>query len=186
MESSSTGPASRCGPRGGASSVHSLRRRWYWALALIAVCVAGCASSSGASEANDSGVVQSPPSADEDPAWAEGPIDDREAPRGEAETSARPEDVRETKAERPRRLEEVFPGESITLDFRQTDIRRVIRIFRVKAKVDLVLTPEVEGRLTVRTEEIPIVDAFRAVLRAGNLTYELRDRAIVVRPGDSQ
>lgn len=186
MENSITGLAAKRALRGGALSVHSPRRRSFWAVALIAVYAAGCAGSSVESEANDSAVVQSPPSADEEPVWADGPIDDRRAPRDETETSDGSEAARNATAEQPRRLEEIFPGESITLDFRQTEIRRVMRIFRVKATVDLVLTSDVEGRLTVRTEEIPIVDAFRAVLRAGKLTYELRGRTIVVRPGDSQ
>lgn len=167
------------------------------AVFVAAMTIAGgassCATSSAAEpEETDRGAVGVPTEdeREERPVWAEGPIDDTTAEdrsdddstadRDTAESSRRPSEPRRPIRTQAEGLEGVFPDETVNLDFRKASIRRIFRIFQVKARLDLVLDSEVEGRLTVRTDETPIREAFEALLKAADLTYERRDDVVIV------
>lgn len=157
---------------------------------------AGCATPSHEESERTEGAIGAPEEENDEerPAWAEGPVDSqsderREEPGADGEEpgqrpAERPSDDRERRrrAAAADGLEGVFPDETVNLDFRKARIGRIFRIFKVKARIDLILDSSVKGRLTVSAEETPIEKAFRAVLAAADLTFERRDDVIVVEP----
>lgn len=120
----------------------------------------------------------------EEKPWKEGPVD------SESDRRERGRQTDEGKADRmgndarSRELGEVFPNKTIQLDFTNADVRRVFRVFREEARVNLVLGPDVEGRVTISTSEVQLADAFRAVVGAADLEWERTAGAILLKPAD--
>ena len=179
-----------------------------WTLLVAAFLVsgaAGCATAESSEEqpSDEQAVREAPSESDEPPVWAEGPVGSDRPPESvdeeDAEVAdeasekgderARQGEDRSRRRERrrrrsPRGLAGVFPDEQVTLDFRRARISRIMRIFTVKAKVNIVLADEVEGKMSVSMEETPIEEAFRAILQAAGLTFERRKGAVFVEPAE--
>lgn len=166
-------------------------RRLLVVLCALLLGMSSCASEPEKKEPEGS-VGAAPEERDEPPVWAEGPAYEKET-SDEAEEGASDKSTgdrsREAPAEKPRRsgttrqrLRGVFPSDTITLDFRNTSVRRVMRIFRAKAKIELVVKPEITDRITIETDEIPLIDAFLAVLEAADLTILRRENVVFIEP----
>ncbi len=65
-----------------------------------------------------------------------------------------------------------LPRDIVTLDFDNTDIRDVIRLLAVKAKVNIVFGPDVAGSLTLHLTDVPFNEAFRTALSMMKLTTD--------------
>lgn len=64
-------------------------------------------------------------------------------------------------------------GEAITLTAQDTDLRALLAALAEAAGVNLVVSPEVEGRVTVHLENVPARQALEAVIReSGNMIAE--------------
>ena len=173
-------------------------RRLLPIFALFVTCataVGGCATSSASESEPEPGAIGAPTDENDDerPVWAEGPVDDtterpEETSKAEESSKASPPPQkpsprrRQTDAPVPEGLDGVFPDETVSLDFRKATIGRILRVFKVKAHLDIVLSDEVVGRIAIRTDEVPLEEAFRAVLSAGDLTYERRESVLIVKP----
>lgn len=66
----------------------------------------------------------------------------------------------------------------ITLDFKDADIKTVLRVMSLKSKVNIVAGPEVQGVITIRLENVPWEKALEVVLRTYGYVYE-RDGNII-------
>jgi type IV pilus assembly protein PilQ len=77
--------------------------------------------------------------------------------------------VRSASAARPRRL---APGDRISLDVKDADIRDVLRSFGELAGVNVAIDPEVRGSVTVRLTYVRWEDALDVILRSNGLAAE--------------
>lgn len=148
-----------------------------WAVVWLLAGVA-CAQSTGATSP-DRPVGEPPEERDDSVAGLASEGDENGASGGKS--SAHVESDGESQ-EQAGTIDEIFPEERVTLDFRDAPVQRILRLFREKARAEIVVAPEVEGRVTVQMEEAPASEAFRAVLRAANLVCERRDEILLIRP----
>ena len=66
-----------------------------------------------------------------------------------------------------------FRGEPVTLDFRDADLRDVLRMLSEVSGLDFVLQPGVAGRVSLRLTETPWDQALEVILRSRGLDYLL-------------
>ncbi|MBL7070040.1 MAG: type IV pilus secretin PilQ [Candidatus Omnitrophica bacterium] len=72
------------------------------------------------------------------------------------------------------------PG-NVTLDFKDADIRNVLRLISYKARVNIVATPEVLGNVTIRLFDVPWEKALNTIVTAYGYGYEwLNNKVIMV------
>jgi type IV pilus assembly protein PilQ len=57
-----------------------------------------------------------------------------------------------------------LPRDPVTLDFDNTDVRDVIKLLAVKAKINIIYGPDVAGLLTLHLTDVPFNEAFRTVI----------------------
>ena len=78
--------------------------------------------------------------------------------------------------------EEAKKSETITLDFKEADIRDVLKIISYKSGVNIVPSPEVTGTVNVRISDVPWERALDVILKTYGYAYDKQDRIIVVAP----
>jgi type IV pilus assembly protein PilQ len=71
---------------------------------------------------------------------------------------------------------------NITLDFKEADIRNVLKIISYKSNVNIVTTPEVMGNITIRLVDVPWEKALDVILRTYGFGYERVGNIITVAP----
>ncbi|UCC95158.1 MAG: hypothetical protein JSW40_10205 [Candidatus Omnitrophota bacterium] len=74
-------------------------------------------------------------------------------------------------------IQEVTPGleGTISLDLKEIDIVEALKFLAIKAKINVVTTKQVAGRVTLKVEKTSIQDVFDVMLRANGLAYDVRD-----------
>jgi type IV pilus assembly protein PilQ len=75
-------------------------------------------------------------------------------------------------------------AQNVTLDFKDADIRNVLKIISYKAGVNIVTTPEVMGNVTIRLVDVPWENALDAIVKTYGFGYDKRDNIITVAPID--
>lgn len=68
----------------------------------------------------------------------------------------------------------------ISVDFKDADIRQVLRIIALKSGIDIVAGNDVEGLVTIKLTNIPWEQALDIILRTYSFTYERKGRIIRV------
>ncbi|MFZ5801189.1 MAG: type IV pilus secretin PilQ [Candidatus Omnitrophota bacterium] len=76
-------------------------------------------------------------------------------------------------------VETTTPG-NVTLDFRDADIRNVLRILSYKSGVNIVAGPDVSGLVTIQLNDIPWEDALKVILKTYGFGYERSGNVITV------
>lgn len=71
------------------------------------------------------------------------------------------------------------PG-NVTLDFREADIRNVLRILSYKSGVNIVPSPEVTGLVTIQLTDVPWEEALKVILETYGYGYDRRGNIMVV------
>ena len=66
-----------------------------------------------------------------------------------------------------------YTGEPISMDFQNTDLRAVLRVFAEVSGLNLVIDPSVQGEVNVALTQVPWDQAFAIILRANQLDYEV-------------
>lgn len=74
------------------------------------------------------------------------------------------------------------PVETITLDFKEADIRDVLKIISYKSGVNIVASPEVAGTVNVRISDVPWERALDVILKTYGYAYDKQDKIIMVAP----
>ncbi|RJO63974.1 MAG: type IV pilus secretin PilQ [Candidatus Omnitrophota bacterium] len=70
---------------------------------------------------------------------------------------------------------------NVTLDFKDADIRNVLKIISYKAGVNIVVTPDVVGNVNMRLVDVPWQNALDTIVKTYGFGYEwLNDRVIMV------
>ncbi len=72
------------------------------------------------------------------------------------------------------------PGERISLDLKDADLRDVLRSFGRLARLNLVIDPEVRGSVTVRLHDVRWEDALEVILRSNGLASVREDTLVRV------
>jgi len=76
---------------------------------------------------------------------------------------------------------EVAVSQNVTLDFKDADIRSVLKIISYKSGVNIVATPEVMGTVTIRLQDVPWEQALDTIVKTYGFGYEwLNDKVIMV------
>lgn len=76
---------------------------------------------------------------------------------------------------------EETPG-NITLDFKDADIRSVLKIISLKTGVNIVASPDVTGNVTIYLDDVPWEKALDVILKTYGFGYEKRTNVISVAP----
>ena len=72
--------------------------------------------------------------------------------------------------------------QKITLDFKDADIRNVLKVIAYKSGVNIVASPEVAGTVTIRLSDVPWLDALRTIVSIYGYGYEQRENIVTVAP----
>src|SRR2546427_2367385 len=73
-----------------------------------------------------------------------------------------------------------LPADRTTIDLRGADVQTTLRTLAERYRVSLIVTPGATGIVTVSLYEVPVGDAFDALVRTGGLVCEGRDDILVV------
>jgi len=79
-------------------------------------------------------------------------------------------------------VESLAASENVTLDFKEADIRNVLKIISYKSGVNIVTTPEVIGNVTIRLVDVPWEKALDVILKTYGFAYERVGNIITVAP----
>lgn len=88
----------------------------------------------------------------------------------------------EAKEEQAAKLENLTLSGNVTLDFKEADIRNVLKIISYKSGVNIVTTPEVMGNVTIRLMDVPWEKALDVILKTYGFGYEKQGSIITVAP----
>ncbi|MCI0561608.1 MAG: secretin and TonB N-terminal domain-containing protein, partial [Nitrososphaera sp.] len=69
---------------------------------------------------------------------------------------------------------------TISIDFKDADIRQVLRVISMKSGVDIVAGNDVEGLVTIKLTEVPWEQALDIILRTYGFTYEKKGNIVRV------
>lgn len=69
---------------------------------------------------------------------------------------------------------------NVNLDFRDADIRNVLRILSFKSGINIVAGPEVTGLVTIKLKDVPWQQALAVILETYGYSYEQRGKIITV------
>ncbi len=72
------------------------------------------------------------------------------------------------------------PGERISVDLKDADIRDVLKTFAEMARINLVVDPDVKGSVTVSLHDVAWVDALDVILRSNGLGMVASGRVLRV------
>ena len=72
----------------------------------------------------------------------------------------------------------------VTVDFKDADIKNVLRIISYKANVNIVPSPEVTGFVTIRLQDVHWKNALEAILKTYGFGYDVQENIIMVAPLD--
>ena len=81
--------------------------------------------------------------------------------------------------------ERVFPGlaQPISLDLRGMDVIEVLKFLAAQGKLNIVTSPEVQGRVTLVLTDVTVKDALDIVLVSNSLAVERRSTILYVMSG---
>ena len=79
---------------------------------------------------------------------------------------------------------ETQKSENITLDFKEANIRDVLKIISYKSGVNIVSSPEVTGTVNVRITDVPWERALDVILKTYGYAYDKQGSIIMVAPLD--
>jgi type IV pilus assembly protein PilQ len=71
-----------------------------------------------------------------------------------------------------------YTGRKISLDLQDADLINVMRLFAEVAQLNIILSPDVKGKVTVRMVNIPWDQAMDTILRMNGLGYALEDNIL--------
>jgi type IV pilus assembly protein PilQ len=71
-----------------------------------------------------------------------------------------------------------YSGRRISLDFQDADLVNVMRLFAEVANLNIILSPDVKGKVTVRMVNIPWDQAMDIILKMNGLGYSMEDNIL--------
>jgi type IV pilus assembly protein PilQ len=77
-----------------------------------------------------------------------------------------------------------LPTDLTTIDLRGADVQTTLRLLAERYRVSVLVSPDVTGLVTVSLFEVPVRDAFEAMVRTAGLMCVVRDGILVVAPAE--
>lgn len=77
-------------------------------------------------------------------------------------------------------LETLAKSNNVTLDFKDADIRNVLKIISYKAGINIITTPDVMGNVTIRLVDVPWETAMDVILKTYGYGYQRQGNVILV------
>jgi len=112
-------------------------------------------------------------------------VAEKEVPAPPVQPAAPPKEAAEEAAIRPLTQEEAlvvgankYTGKKISLDLQDADLITVMRLFAEVANLNIILAPDVKGKVTVRMVKIPWDQAMDIILRMNGLGYVLEENIL--------
>lgn len=93
----------------------------------------------------------------------------------EAKTETKPEEKAEEAKEEVEVVEEkakLDKEQTISLDFKDADIRDVLKVLSIKSGINMVYGEDVKAEITVHLDKVNFQDALNIILRLAGLTYD--------------
>lgn len=113
------------------------------------------------------------------------PKETQEAPQAAAPTAVLPEEnKKEPATTQTAVVENLAEAQKVTLDFKEADIRNVLKIISYKAGVNIIATPEVIGDVSIRLVDVNWEKALDAILKTYGFAYEKQGNILLVAPID--
>lgn len=103
-------------------------------------------------------------------------------------TSSSPRDVakaskqEETRAELFESSSKSYAGQKMSFDFVDTDIRNILKLLAEVANLNIVWGSDVEGKISMRLDNVAWDQALEMVLKPNGLTYQIEDEVLWVVP----
>ena len=103
-------------------------------------------------------------------------------------TSSGPRDVakaskqEETRAELFESSSKSYAGQKMSFDFVDTDIRNILKLLAEVANLNIVWGSDVEGKISMRLDNVAWDQALEMVLKPNGLTYQIEDEVLWVVP----
>ena len=104
------------------------------------------------------------------------------------ETSSSPRDAakaseqEETRAELFESSSQSYAGQKMSFDFVDTDIRNILKLLAEVANLNIVWGSDVEGKISMRLDNVAWDQALEMVLKPNGLTYQIEDEVLWVVP----
>ena len=77
-----------------------------------------------------------------------------------------------------------YTGHAVSFDFQNADLRAVLRTFAEISSLNIVIDPEVDGRVDVALRDVPWDQAFALILQTNRLEYVLDGTIIRIAPSE--
>ncbi len=75
-----------------------------------------------------------------------------------------------------------YAGQKMSFDFVDTDIRNILKLLAEVANLNIVWGTDVEGKISMRLDNVPWDQALEMVLKPNGLTYQIEDEVLWVVP----
>ena len=82
----------------------------------------------------------------------------------------------------PGTAEKKYTGAPISMDFEDTDLRSVLRVFSETSGLNIIIDPAVQGRVNMVLNEVPWDQAMETILRANKLGYTVEGTIVRIAP----
>ncbi|MCK4235150.1 hypothetical protein KAX75_12035 [candidate division WOR-3 bacterium] len=89
-------------------------------------------------------------------------------------------DLKEKKEEKVEEKNPLF-GKKMTIDFKDTDIRNVLRAISRKFGINIITDRDVTGIITIHLTDIPVLEGLGLLLESNGFAYELEDNIVKVK-----
>jgi type IV pilus assembly protein PilQ len=74
--------------------------------------------------------------------------------------------------------------QKLTLDFKEADIRDILRAVGTKFKINLVMDPNVSGNITIHLDDVPLLDGLRTMLVSNGFSIEQKGEIYYIKKLD--
>ncbi|MFH1263803.1 MAG: type IV pilus secretin PilQ [Pseudomonadota bacterium] len=77
-----------------------------------------------------------------------------------------------------------FVGRKISLDFKDAEVRSIFRLIAEISKFNMIISDDVDGRVTIRLDDVPWDQAFAIILQTRGLWFERYGNIVRIAPAD--
>jgi len=110
------------------------------------------------------------------------PVQTRPATSSGSRDVAKASKQEETRAELFESSSKSYAGQKMSFDFVDTDIRNILKLLAEVANLNIVWGSDVEGKISMRLDNVAWDQALEMVLKPNGLTYQIEDEVLWVVP----
>ena len=110
------------------------------------------------------------------------PLQTRQSAGSSAQDAAKASEKAEARAELFESSSKSYAGQKMSFDFVDTDIRNILKLLAEVANLNIVWGADVEGKISMRLDNVAWDQALEMVLKPNGLTYQIEDEVLWVVP----